>query len=214
MSKKRAAPYIWASWPPKLFAGEDQCEWKAWFKSHYKIDKLPSDFDLTEWTAQHNAMTKARQIVLFHEGYEDVYLENRNSFTLQNADGLMLSGKPDLIAVHNSDVLVIDCKTGNPRHADNFQVLMYMLVLPETHRACKDKIIRGEVQYKTSSVRIEPEKVDDAFKTQFKELMQRLGGDEELKKAPSISECRFCDISMIDCPQRMEKAPPIATDLF
>ena len=57
---ERPNPFIWVSWLSKLMAGEKQCEWASWFRSHYIWEKVPSGLDLAKWTADHAQLLRAR----------------------------------------------------------------------------------------------------------------------------------------------------------
>jgi len=92
-----------------------------------------------------------------------------------------------------------------------------MRVLPVTHAACKDVRLAGEVQYRETSLRIEPEQLTDELKDLMRRLIERVGGDAPARKVPSYSECRFCDITAADCPEKIEQAQRVETvvhDLF
>jgi hypothetical protein len=109
----------------------------------------------------------------------------------------------------------VDCKTGKERHSDKLQVLIYMLVLPISHEACEGVPVRGEVQYTSNRVPIGADGVGDEFRESFREALQRIGGLAELQRVPSRSECRFCDISAGNCPERLEgPAGTASTNLF
>ena len=45
--------------------------------------------------------------------------------------------------------------------------------------------------------------MDDAFKTGLFEMIRRVGGESPSRKAPSASECGFCEITSEDCPERI-----------
>ncbi len=79
--KKRDRPFVWPSWISKMVSGEDMCDWKYWFKSHFMYDKKPSDFNLALWTVNHTAMLKERRDGLLKLGYK-VTVEDQNSFKL------------------------------------------------------------------------------------------------------------------------------------
>lgn len=214
MGDPRSSPYIYVTWLTKLLAGEEQCQWKSWFKAHYRWEKPLSDFDLAQWTANHTQMLQARAAVMRKEGYA-VYIEGQNDFRLQGKSGATLAGKPDIVGVKNGRCLVVDCKTGQERHSDKIQVLIYMLLLTQTHTACNGLPIDGEVQYSTGSVSVRAEDLTDQFRTQFRELMHKLGEPTPLVRVPSQSECRFCDITINDCPDRLdESAQTFKTDIF
>ena len=119
MTAPRKTPYVWTTWITKLLAQENHCEWASWFQAHYQdYEKTPSDFPLEQWRKDHNQMVEAQAAALRADG-DTVYVENENSLKLQGQNGSTLSGKPDLVAVRNGHVTVIDCKTGQRRAADH-----------------------------------------------------------------------------------------------
>jgi len=216
MSVERANPFIWVTWLTKLMAGESQCQWASWFRSHYKWDKLPSDFDLPKWTVEHNELLHKRKVQLEAEGFT-VYTEDQNSFKLVGKTGIEVSGKADIVAIKEGKAYVEDCKTGNPKHSDHMQVLLYMLALPIATTHCKGLKLEGRIIYKDLVADIPSSKIDDELKELFKKTVLSIGGSEPPIKVPSWGECRFCDISKADCPERID-SQSIATatdhDLF
>jgi len=203
MATPRDEPYVWVTWITRLIAGEAHCRWAAWFKAHHTYAKVPSDFDAAAWTARHNEMLHKVKDDLKKEAYE-VYIEAQNAFRMRGSTGVVLSGKPDLVAIKDDRALVIDCKTGNPKAADQFQVLVYMLVLPHTHTACRSRRIDGEVRYEDHTVTVPAARVTPELRGIFRETMNRTGGETPPDRVPSQDECRWCDITAADCPQRME----------
>lgn len=214
MSAPRNGPYIYVTWLTKVIAGEDQCLWKAWFKAHNKYDKLPGTLDLTKWTIDHNNLMGKRAGELRKEGYS-VYLESQNQFNFKGQTGIIVAGKPDIVAVKDKQVLVVDCKTGKERHSDKIQVMVYMLILPHTHPACAGDVeINGEVCYKDN--RIDIERMDLAnFQDDFKKAVLKVGGGTELSRVPSHQECAWCDIGKIDCSERIDgQTKTVKTEMF
>jgi len=217
MAQRRTEPYIWVTWLTKLLAGESGCEWSAWFRAHHtKYDKLPADFDLARWTIEHNELVSARREQLLDEGYT-VYVEEENAFKRIGKTGIVVSGKPDLLAIRDGVGFVEDCKTGRPRTSDQLQVLVYMLLLPIGNARCANVSLSGRVVYQTSSVDVPPNGLDEAFRGRFVDLVHRVGGGSPLPKAPAWSECRWCDIGPADCLYRVSEPPEsieAETDLF
>ena len=211
MKEARSNPYIWVTWLTKLMAGENQCIWASWFRSHYTYDKKPSDFDLVKWSADHNQMLLEREKIYKDDGYQ-VYTEDQNSFKLEGENGALMSGKADLVAIKDGVGLVEDCKTGKPRNADQMQVMIYMLVLPLSVPHCKDMIIDGLVKYKNDEVHIPASKIDDALRALLKNTINQVSDDLEPGKVPSYAECRFCDITGEYCSERIEKGSEKITD--
>jgi len=216
MKTERPNPFIWVTWLTKLMAGENQCEWASWFRSHYKWDKLPGDFDLAQWTAEHNQLLQKRRNQLESEGFT-VYTEDQNSFKIEGKTGIEVSGKADIVAIKENEAYIEDCKTGTPKNSDHMQVLIYMLTLPIATTHCKGKKLEGRIIYKDSIVDVPLSKINDQSKELFKKTVLSVGGSEPLRKVPSWGECRFCDISKADCPERIDTEPTATAeehDLF
>jgi hypothetical protein len=206
MAQPRSDPYVWVTWITGLLSGDSHCQWATWFRAHHTYDKRPSDFDSAKWKAQHAEMVRERVSSLRASGY-NVYVEGQNKFTLRG-QAATLGGTPDIVALTPNEALVVDCKTGQQRDSDYFQVLTYMLVLPFTHPQARDRVFTGELQYRSASIRIEPSKLSDAEKVLIRSMITRVGGDTPAPKVPSIGECRFCDIDLADCPDRVSDEPP------
>jgi hypothetical protein len=217
MSQTREDPYIWVTWLTRLLAGESQCEWSAWFRAHHKdYDKVPSDFDLAGWTMEHNDLVTARREQLLRDGYE-VYVEEENAFRRIGKTGIVVSGKPDILAVRDRMGVVEDCKTGRPRASDPIQVLAYLLLLPIKNPRCAGVKLSGRVVYKTGTTDVPWAKLDEGYRGRFVDLVHRVGGDKPLAKLPSWPECRWCDIAPSVCLCRVTEPPASAeaeTDLF
>jgi hypothetical protein len=217
MAKRRTDPYIWVTWLTKLLAGESTCEWSAWFRAHHTdYDKLPIDFDLARWTVEHNELVNARREQLLDEGYQ-VLIEDENAFKRIGRTGIVVSGKPDILAIRDGVGVIEDCKTGRPRTSDQLQVLVYMLLLPISNPRCEGVTLSGRVVYRTSAVDVPATGLDDAFRSRFVDLVQRVGGESPLAKHPAWSECRWCDVGPADCLYRVTEPPDsieAETDLF
>ena len=55
-------------------------------------------------------------------------------------------------------------------------------------------------------MRVPAEAVDEKFIQNLGALIRRLSTDEPARRVPSPQECRFCDITAADCPQRVDEA--------
>ena len=202
MANPREAPYIWVSWLTKLLAGEAHCEWALWFRAHHTYDRQPTDFDLIAWGARHAELVRRTVEALRSEGY-DVWLEEQNKFDFQGR-AATLGGKPDIIAMRGDEVKVIDCKTGAPKGADAMQVLVYMFALPYVWPACKGRTVAGEVRYSDDSVPIRPDELTPAFQLMITSSIVRAASENAPFRTPSFGECKYCDITKPDCPDRVE----------
>ena len=64
-------------------------------------------------------------------------------------------------------------------------------------------VFDGRVAYGDHEVEIPAAAVDEAFIRNLPKLVRRLGALEAARRVPSVGECRFCDISLADCPERV-----------
>ena len=203
MPQRRTHPYLWTTWLPRLLTGENSCEWSIWFKAHYQNwEKTPSDFDQTEWLMRHTALLN-EQKALWAGSNREVYVEGQNAFRLRGKSAT-LAGRPDLVVLDDRDATIIDVKTGREQPWHRVQVMIYQYALPLALRQYKNVRVNGEVVYPTHTVRIPPGGLPDQFVGDLGALIRKLAADTPPGRVPSKSECRFCDISVLDCLQRMD----------
>ena len=204
MAVPREHPYIWATWLPRLLTGENSCEWAVWFKAHHQNwTRTPSDFNQAEWMLGHTALLNKGKADWKHGGF-DVNIEGQNSFRLQGRSAT-LSGKPDLIALRDDDAVIVDVKTGQESASHVVQVMIYLYAIPRALERYRTLKLRRQATYLDHTVRIPAEAVDDQFIRNLGTLIRRLAADQPPAQVPSRQECRFCDISTLDCPERMDE---------
>ena len=138
-------------------------------------------------------------------GYE-VFTENQNSFRLRGRSAT-LAGKPDLIAVKNSDAVIIDAKTGKPSPSHAAQVMTYMYAVPKALEQYRGIRFQGHVIYPDGNVQIPASGLDEKFIQNLGGLIRRLASETPARRVPSGPECRWCDITAADCPERVEVEP-------
>lgn len=204
MAVKRHSPYIYVTWLTRLLVGEHSCEWGAWFKSQHEgksWQKVPLTFDTTAWQVEHTEFVRQVRNKLEAEG-RSVFVENQNSFVLRGTTAA-LGGKPDLIATLAGKGTILDIKTGKPSPAHHVQVMVYMYAVPRVFLHYKGIKFEGKVIYKDHEVFIPPSAVDEKFIDNLSSLIRRLGSTTCPKKVPNPVECGFCDITKLDCPERM-----------
>lgn len=203
MPQPREHPYVWATWLARLLAGDAHCQWAGWFRAHYRDwTKPPSDFDNAKWMLDHTALVNKERESRESLGYT-VNVENQNSFRLRGRYAT-LAGKPDLIAVKNSDAVIIDAKTGraSPHHAA--QVMVYQYAVPKALEQYRGMEFTGHVAYTESNVEIPTSRIDTNFVNNLGSLIRRLAAHTPTRRVPSVQECRFCDITATDCPDRID----------
>jgi len=205
MKVPRSSPYIHVGWLRKLLVGGDSCEWASWFKAHYQnYDKAPSDFNLASWKMNHTTLL-ARIRQDREAESKVVLLEDQNRFSLRGKSGITLAGVPDLITLDGINTgTIYDAKTGKPNEADAVQVMIYMWALPLSRTEYKGFQFNGVVSYSDHEVPIPNTAVTDDFIGKLVGIIQRIGGPDAANRVPSGSECRFCDITKIDCSERID----------
>lgn len=205
MSRPRRQPYIWVTWLSKIMAGEQSCIWASWFKAHHQdYNKLQGSFDLARWNIEHTRLLTEYRAELGRNG-ATVRVETQNSFQYGHASGAVIAGKPDIVALRDSIATVCDCKTGRPKTSDRVQVMMYMYLLPVCFPELAAYTVEGRIIYPGSKVDIPPSAVDDRFARNLDYFVSLTSAADAPCCAPSHAECRFCDITRIDCPNRYER---------
>ena len=131
-----------------------------------------------------------------------VYTENQNGFVLKGR-AAMLGGKPDLIARKGSSGTIIHVKTGRPSPAHVVQVMLYMYAVPRAMERHRGVAFDGGVAYGNHDVEIPASAVDEWFIQNVSGVVRRLGAAEPARRVSSQRECGFCDISSVDCPERV-----------
>ena len=216
MATPRDFPYIWTTWLPRLLTGENSCEWAAWFKAHYQNwTRQPSSFDQAEWLMRHTALLN-QQRQEWESNTRTVFVESQNAFRLQCRTAT-LGGRPDLVVLDERDATIIDVKTGREQPWHVVQVMIYMYAVPKALERYKQAKLSGQVTYRDHTVRIPAGAVDERFVQNLGALIRRLSADEPARRVPSRQECRFCDVSAADCPERVDerlKAEEGTTDHF
>jgi len=112
---------------------------------------------------------------------------------------------PDLITIDSKDhYTVYDVKTGNQRQSDIMQLMLYMLLLPMGSQ-CSGRALDGCLVYKSGNrLDIPSNAIDAKFKDNVSYFLGLLESSDEPFKLPHPYECRFCDINIQDCSDRME----------
>ena len=204
LAQRREHPYLCASWLPRLLTGENSCEWAIWFKAHHQDwTKVPSDFNQAQWILNHAALLNKRKAE-WELSHYSVAIEGQNSFQLRGRSAT-LSGKPDLITQRHGQAVIVDVKTGQDSPSHVVQVMIYLYAIPRALEQYRNLELRGQATYLDHTVRIPAEAVDDQFIQNLGALIRRLAADKPAARVPSRQECRFCDISAEDCPDRVDE---------
>ena len=187
-----------------MLTGENSCEWAIWFKAHHQDwTKVPSDFNQAQWILNHTALLNKRKAE-WELSHYSVAIEGQNSFQLRGRSAT-LSGKPDLITQRHGQAVIVDVKTGQDSPSHVVQVMIYLYAIPRALEQYRNLELRGQATYLDHTVRIPAEAVDDQFIQNLGALIRRLAADKPAARVPSRQECRFCDISAEDCPDRVDE---------
>jgi hypothetical protein len=213
----RRSPYTWATWVTGLLAGDDQCQYAAWVKSHFTYEKRVrgDDFDLATWKAQHAVMVSERAAQLTAYGWS-VSVEDQTKFPVRGA-ATTLAGQPDIVATKGDGVLVSDEKSGQRRAKDIWQVLLYIFTRPLSHpELVEGKRLMGEVVYRDGVLPIAGGEFTDGHRARIVGVLQVVGGPIDTPPAatPSARECAFCDIAACQFRVHAMATEPRAVEAF
>ena len=211
MTYKRRSPYLHATWIPRYLTGDKSCLWACWFKANYQgYDKMPSDFDVARWTMEHTDLLNKLIADLEEQGCE-LFIEHQNGFRVESQrTGAVISGRADLMArFPDGRTVVYDAKTGKEAASHIAQVQLYMYLLPRSDltrwRGMPAGSLAGAVVYPGGhQVDIPAESVDDAFAARLADFMQKMTAPVPPRRVPSGPECRFCELTKADCPERID----------
>jgi hypothetical protein len=215
-ARPRNPPSVWATYLSKVLAGESQCRWATWFRAHHYYDRPSSNFNKQNWILDHTRLVDECALRLERAGYE-ISLEGQNAFQLRGGSGTILAGCPDIVARSDEEIVVVDCKTGAKRTSHEYQVLIYMLALPHARPRYKGVPMSGLVYYRDDSITLSGDRLDDRLRQDVRHFMALFGGDSQPRRVPSFGECRFCDIPVASCSERVTgdaPEPTPADDLF
>lgn len=199
MTVKRKNPYTRATWLSKLLVGDASCEWAIWFKAHHQqYEKTRRDFNSANWRMKHTRLITNLREQLSAANYA-VYMEKQNSFRLQVNPDAMLAGQPAIIAAAPDGRLAIyDAKTGVPRDSDVMQVMIYIYAMPKVAGSKRSgRTFDGCLVYGDGTRRDIPASAINAdFADALNGLLRRIVSDAPAFKAPSDSECAWCDLNI------------------
>ena len=169
-----------------------------------------SDFDVARWTMEHTDLLNKLIADLEEQGCE-LFIEHQNGFRVESSrTGAVISGRADLMARWPDGRLVVyDVKTGREAASHIVQVQLYMYLLPKSDltrwREMPEGSLDGAVVYPGGRhVDIPAESVDDAFEARLAEFMQKMTAPVPPRRVPSGPECRFCELTKADCPERID----------
>jgi hypothetical protein len=106
MTEPRDSPLVRVTWLRGIMAGTNRCVWASWFRAHFQnYDEVPSDFDFEEWRVEHTRMLYVLSAERTSVG-EQVFIEDQNEIRLPTTSGAMVVGRPDLVTVSQSGIVI------------------------------------------------------------------------------------------------------------
>ncbi len=150
---------------------------------------------------KHTSLLQRSKSRFEKEGYR-VLIEDQNSFKLKGRVAT-LAGKPDLVAISDSEYIICDVKTGSPSITHRMQVMIYMFAMPLALKQYRSVSFSGMVMYEDDHDYISSESLDETFSANLIGLINRIGGKEPLQRVPSYKECRWCDLTEASCDARV-----------
>ena len=199
--------YVWVTWLSRLLVGDASCEWASWFKAHHSgYVKASRDFSLSAWKMHHTRLLNDVRDKLEAKNHT-VSTERENWFKLQGGSGAMVAGQVDLIAIApNGQMTVYDVKTGAQRDSDVAQVMIYMYALPlVADSPWEGESLDGRLVYKDGTEKYIPaSSIDDDFREGLHDLIRRVVSEKPARRVPSSAECNWCDLTDLDCPERVD----------
>jgi len=217
---KRDKPYLWATWVSKVMAGSCLCHWSLWMKAHYKdleiIDRVTkADDRVKDWTADHVKLLSETKVEYESKGWT-CFTEDQTAFCMIGKTGISVAGKCDLVCVRGNEVIVLDVKTGKARLSDYLQVIIYLIALKYVEGPWTGKRMRGLVVYPKPNkpVDVSWENVESNMDN-FRKAIEILSNDVMARKTPSYQECRYCEMPLLECSDRVKDKPKdTVVDLF
>lgn len=208
MTRLRHNPYIHVTWVAKALVGDRSCLWATWFKAnHEHYARVPSGFDSARWNMEHTDLMNELISELEGRGCE-VFIEKQNDFkVVSSRSGTLIHGVPDIIAVHpDGGATIYDAKTGQPSASHVAQVQLYMYLVPRAQNGrWRGTTFEGALVYPGGhEVTVPAESVNEAFIGRVTKFVQSMVSDKPARRVPSLAECRWCDLTRGDCPDRME----------
>ena len=125
-----------------------------------------------------------------------------NAFLLRGRTATLAS-TPDLIVARDDHVLIIGVHTGQQHRSHGTLVRIYMYALRKALGRYHGMVLPGKVVYPDRTEQVLQGSVDQGLIRDLGALIRRITADKPATRVPSEQECRFCDITAADCPERL-----------
>ncbi|MFH1283015.1 MAG: Dna2/Cas4 domain-containing protein [bacterium] len=174
----------------KLLAGEENCLFKIWYKMRNKIQDEISK-ELVLWKMNHTSMLN-ELIKTLKDG--EIKREFWLGLDILNGN---LRGSIDLLHIKDEMVEIHECKSGQERHSDQLQILIYLFMFKKMD-SYKDKEIKGILHYNERDVHFNLNDIPDDLQILIEKQAEILLNDDPPNKYAGGS-CKWCKI---DCESK------------
>jgi CRISPR/Cas system-associated exonuclease Cas4 (RecB family) len=218
--------FVWTTWITGLLAADNHCAWATWYRAHYFFAKRPEsperEANLARWQNDHVQAVRAKADELEKEGWT-VTVEDQNKFFVRG-ETATLSGCADLVAVRDVGLpkyeafeltaspavtatrhaMIVDCKTGERRNGDWWQVAIYLAYAPAALRVLNGvDVLTGRVSYRDGNLDLSSDVLTDDVRRRIGAEVRSAAGATPPPRTPSPRECAYCNI--LACPDRIDE---------
>lgn len=210
---RKGLPEFWVTVLAKALSGDQPCLLSTWMHGYFKLDKSTTDqASMSVWRANHSAQLAEEVQKCRDVGWK---CSVERYFRVQGQTAI-ITGKVDLILQKPDErPIIADVKSGQPRDSDLAQVMIEQVSIPLAWKSPHMQF-SGAVVYPTHTTRLTADDAN-ALRPRLFELLKKLGSIPRPEASPSESACRFCPVSVTDCPDRMgesQASPVVHTSLF
>jgi hypothetical protein len=194
--KRREKPYIHITWISPLLIGENQCNWSAWYRTHFHYAETESNFDEVKYRIDHTALKD--RVLADLKGRECAILVEKKVF--MERPRANVSGKIDLLAYKGDRGVIFELKSGKPYPNDKSQLMLYMWALKRTYKRYQHILFDGRLVYPDKNIKVSAVEIDERFCKNVENFIVDLLDNEPDRRFPSKNNCRFCKIAK--CEER------------
>lgn len=204
--RKRTKAFAHPSWLGAFLSGDRQCLYALYLQANCYLPKTDNSFDLVSYKVAHQNLINQASAQYRDKGYQ-VFTESANEYKVTTASGLTISCCPDIVAISNDQVFVIDAKTGIPKGKDYRQVQLYMMTIPIAGIHNIRSIPSGQLFYRDNvCFDIDPDELTPGWKSDLAALVKVVAEVDAPEASPSLHECKWCPAAPI-CSHSVQESP-------
>lgn len=208
-TERTGLPEFWVTSLAKILVGEQPCKLEAYLRGRFKYPKKAENEQMLAWKTRHTELLNTTRAEALNNGWK-LRVEG---FIRVTGETAVLTGKPDIVAQKpDCRPHVIDCKGGEPKDSDIAQVAIYCVAVPLAWKA-PGMQFDGQVVYADSRIDV-PTSRGEFIKPKLFALLRELGSGPKPPATPSPSNCRYCEVPLEHCPDRVTEIQEATTELF